>query len=209
MKKIDLDSWNRKEHFRFFNSFDEPYFSFVALVDCAAIHAFAKANQLSFFSLYLHRSLLAANGTEAFRLRIQGQDVVLFDQVHASSTIGRPDNTFGFSFIPFYPDFSRFSEALQAETAAVKESAGLRFREEMMRADVIHYSSIPWIHFTSLSHPRRWDGRDSVPKITFGQTRKEGNRLLMPVGVHAHHALMDGYHVGLFFNFFEELLQSI
>lgn len=206
MKTIDLNNWNRKEHYQFFKTFDEPFFSFVANVDCAALYRLAKATNTSFFARYLHCSLLAANATEAFRLRIVDDTVVLFDHIHASSTIGRADATFGFSFIPFLADFALFSQALRDETEAVNAGSGLRFTSEMARPDVIHYSSIPWIHFTSLSHPRNWDGRDSVPKITFGKLRQHEAQLLMPVGVHAHHGLMDGYHVGLFFDMFQQLI---
>jgi len=34
MKKIDLQSWKRKEHYEFFEQFDEPFFSIVATINC-------------------------------------------------------------------------------------------------------------------------------------------------------------------------------
>ena len=30
---IDLDNWNRKEHFAFFSAFDDPFFGVTTLVD--------------------------------------------------------------------------------------------------------------------------------------------------------------------------------
>lgn len=208
MKKIDLNTWNRREHYAFFKSFDEPYFSFVADVDATHAWKISKATGKSFFSAYLFCSLAAVNATEAFRLRIHDGDVVEYPVIHATSTIGRADGTFGFSFIPWHTDYVLFDAALQAEIAAVKQSTGLRFNDEMMRQDVIHYSSIPWLAFTSLSHPRKFDGSDSVPKVTFGKLHAYGSKQLLPVGVHAHHGLMDGYHVGLFFEAFQQQLSA-
>ena len=66
------------------------------------------------------------------------------------------------------------------------------------RSDMIHYSALPWVAFTSFSHARNWRREDSVPKIVFGKyTERDGHRL-MPVSVEVHHALMDGLHVGRF-----------
>lgn len=60
------------------------------------------------------------------------------------------------------------------------------------------------MHFTSLSHARSFAFPDSVPKISVGKIIPQGDQLLMPVSVHVHHALVDGYHVGQFF----EILQA-
>ena len=74
--------------------------------------------------------------------------------------------------------------------------------------NVIHFSAIPWVDFTSLSHARSFSFRDSMPKISFGKvTEKEGVKS-MPVSIHVHHGLMDGYHVGQFVDKFQELLNA-
>jgi len=208
MKKIDLQSWKRKEHYEFFEQFDEPFFSFTANVDCGDSYNYAKKNGLSFFALYLFESLVAVNQIPEFRLRIVDDEVIEYEAIHASSTIGRTDGTFGFSFISFNGDFAVFLKELKAEISAVAACDGLRFTENMMRADVIHFSAIPWIQFTALSHPRNFKRRDSVPKITFGKVIHENNKALLPVGVHAHHGLMDGIHVGRFLELFEQGLQK-
>ena len=64
------------------------------------------------------------------------------------------------------------------------------------RTDLIHYSTLPWISFTSFSHARNWGKEDSVPKIVFGKATERNGQWLLPVSVEVHHALMDGLHVG-------------
>ena len=46
--------------------------------------------------------------------------------------------------------------------------------------------------------------KSGIPKVAFGKYRDAGGRVLMPVSVEGHHALMDGLHAGRFF----ERLQS-
>jgi chloramphenicol O-acetyltransferase type A len=65
---------------------------------------------------------------------------------------------------------------------------------------------IPWVAFTSFAHARRHGTEDSVPKIVFGKRHERGGRHRMPVSVEVHHALVDGLHVGRFFEGFQERL---
>ena len=68
--KLDIENWGRKDHFRFFSGFEEPFFGVTVRVACTAAHRWAKENGESFFLTYLHRSLAAANQVEPFRYRI-------------------------------------------------------------------------------------------------------------------------------------------
>lgn len=203
---IDLKSWNRKEHFEFFKEFDEPFFGIVSDVDCTQALAWCRQNQVPFFHYYLYQSLRAANQVEEFRLRIEDNEPVCYDKIHASSTISRPDQTFGFSFIPFTDNFRDFSHATLEEISAVAATTGLRLNENTSRNDVIHFSVLPWIKFTSLTHARHFAYRDSVPKITFGRYYEQDGRIRMPVSVNAHHGLMDAWHVAKFLGLLSDYL---
>ena len=67
---------------------------------------------------------------------------------------------------------------------------------------------MPWIKFTSVSHARSFSHADSVPKISFGKMTEVAGKKLMPLSIHVHHALMDGYHVGQHIDLFQELLNQ-
>ena len=202
---VDMKSWPRKEHFEFFSRFEEPFFGITAEVDCTSAYEKAKANSQSFFLCYLHKALLAANFVEAFRYRIIEGQVWLYDQVNASPTINRPDGTFGFGYMNFEEDFKVFATNAAIEMERVRNTKGLE--PALAGENVIHFSSIPWIRFTGLSHARSFSHPDSIPKISFGQMYEISGKRTMPVSVHVHHGLMDGYHVGLFLAHFQMLLQ--
>ncbi len=185
---LDLANWNRREHFHFFSAFDEPFFGLVAQVDCTAAQAAAKQLGVSFFLYYLHHSLQAANAVPEFRYRIDGGQVYCYDRVHASATIGRADHTFGFSFIEQHDALADFVAAAETEIAAVQASSGLRLTATTARPDVIHYSAIPWVRFSGLTHARSFRHPDSAPKISFGQTHQEGAPLKTAASTRRHTA---------------------
>lgn len=201
-KKIDIETWSRKDHFNFFKSFDEPFFGATVIVDCEKAFKYCKANNESFFLYYLYLSLKAANQVAPFKYRIVEDEVFQYDVVNASPTINRSDDTFGFSYMDYRSTWEEFKVDAKTEIEKVQNSTGLV--PAVSGENVIHYSSIPWLNFTSLSHARSFKFKDSCPKISFGKMVD----FKMPVSIHVHHALMDGKSVGEFVDIFQALLNE-
>lgn len=204
--KLDIENWARKEHFNFFLPFDEPFFGISAEVDCTIAYESCKSRNCSFFLYYLYKSLLAANFIEPFRYRILNGEVWVYDQVNASPTINRPDGTFGFAYMNFEQDFVVFKVNAKIEMDRVQHSHGLE--PAIAGENVIHYSSLPWIKFTAVSHARSFAFKDSIPKITFGKMTETNGRKLMPLSIHVHHALMDGWDVGQYLEHYQEIMNQ-
>lgn len=205
-KQLDLKHWARHEHFNFFRKFEEPFFGITLAIDCTKAYATAKEMNVSFFLYYLHKSLVAANHTEPFRYRIEDDRVVVYDVINASPTINRPDGTFGFAYLDYHEAFEVFQAEASKTIGNVRNNTGLF--PAGSAENVIHYSSLPWIDFTSLSHARSFAFNDSVPKISFGKMTQVNDRRKMPVSVHVHHALMDGYHTAAFCELFQQLMNE-
>lgn len=205
-EKIDLRSWERREIFDFFKDFEEPYYGITLDLDCTGAYDYAKGKGISFFLYYLYLTLKAVNLTEAFKYRIEGDDIYLYDVINGSATIDRDDGTFGFSHILYFEDLDLFLEKATEEVIEVRTS------NQLMRSgigeNVIHFSSLPWMKFSHVSHPRRYDRRDSIPKITIGKYIEDGKKRMIPVSVHVNHAVADGLHVGKFFATLQELFSS-
>ena len=206
MKVVNIHEWIRKEYYEFYSTFDEPFYGITTNIDCTKAYTYCKKNNLTFFSYYLHKAVSSLNEIPEFRYRILNDQVVLYDKINASPTIGRENGTFGFSFVELDSDFNQFNLSLQSEISRVKSSEGIGLSEKTNRIDVIHCSSIPWISFTSLSHARNFKINDSVPKISFGKFSITNEVKQMPVSLHAHHAFVDGRHMGHFFDLFQEKL---
>ena len=205
---LDLESWKRRQHFEFFRHYERPWFNICADVDVTRlVSRCGEPDGPSFFLASLWLSLLAANEIEEMRYRLRGDEVVVYPVIDGGTTVLMPDETFAFAYFDFQPTFPPFAEAGARELERVKRGPG-GLDPKTDREDMIHYSVIPWVSFSSFSHARTWKGEHSVPKIVFGKHRREGDRRLLPVSVEVHHALVDGLHVGRFYRRFEELASS-
>ena len=209
MKRIiDYNNWIRKEHYEWFKNFDEPFFGVVSEVDCSIAYANSKKNNIPFFHNYLHKSIKAANLLESFRLRVEEDQIVCYDSIHASATLNNAVGLFAISFINYDEDLIKFSKNVKKEEDRVRKIKGLGVNSDTARKDTIHYSSAPWFKITGLTHARNFKFQDSVPKITFGKFETTGNKKIMNISINGHHGLMDGSHVAEYLKLFQELLNS-
>lgn len=147
---IDLNTWNRKEHFLLFSKYDNPFWSVSAHVDATQVYQKSKERHLSFAAAYHWAATKAANEVDALRMRIENDLPVLYDRIHVSTTIARPDGTFGFSFTKYESDFEKFHKDFIIETKRVQSETGLK--SPYTDVDVIYCTVLKNIRFTSMEH---------------------------------------------------------
>ncbi len=206
-KEVDISAWERKETYEFFRDYEDPFFNITANLDVTGLVTFCKQNGLAFSLGALFLSLQTANEIREFRLRILGEKVVEFDRVEATQTILNDDETFSFCYYPLQEDIFEFDRV--GKIAREKYKALKTFDVETERVDLIYYSAIPWISFTSFKHASRQNNRQTVPRMVFGKMFDDGLTRKIPFSVEVHHALVDGIHVGKFFNSFQARLDSV
>lgn len=205
---LDIVHWPRRAAFEYFRGFDKPYFNVCIRLDVASLmQAVADLKRGGLALAYHFIALRLANQIEAFRYRLEGGRVRVYRVVDGSTTVLRDDGSFGFADLDHHPDFAAF--AVQAAAAiAASRAMRLPFAPKPDDSARIHFTTLPWLHFTSFSHARNWGREDSVPKLAFGRIEVDGERAWMPLSVEVHHALMDGLHVGQFVQGFEAALRE-
>ncbi len=206
-QKLDIETWERKTTYEFFRDYEDPFFNIAANLDVTKLYRFCKENDLAFSLAALFFSLQTANEIREFRLRIIDEGVVEFERVEATQTILNDDETFSFCYFPLKDDIFEFDRA--GKSAREKYKHLRTFDVEADRVDLIYYSAIPWISFTSFKHASRQNNRQTVPRMVFGKFFEDGPCRKMPLSVEVHHALVDGIHVGKFFNLFQTKLDSV
>jgi len=203
---LDIETWPRRDLFEFYRQFDKPYFNVCTRLDMTNLKAALRTRkEISVMLAYHYFALRTANEIEPFRYRLREGKVVVHDVIHGGTTILLPDESFGLAYFEYDPDFSKFYEAASRAVAdALAAGGGLRLEET--DDDRLHFTTIPWISFTSFSHARNWKREESATKIAFGKFTEEDGRTWMPISVEVHHALMDGLHVGRFLAQMQEAL---
>lgn len=202
MRTIDLQTWPRREHFKLYRGFDHPHFGMTANVDLSTFHPFVKQRGLSITIAIVYLISRTANQIPEFRYRIRQGEVVEHEVVHPSTTILADNDLFTFAWFDYREDFPAFAAAADLRIAEMKSRPSLQ--DTPGKDDLIFMTAIPWVSFTSFTHPMNLQPPDSVPRFAWGKFFREGERLLMPLGVQAHHALMDGVHMGRYYSLIQE-----
>lgn len=206
MRYVDLSNWPRRTHFQMFKAFDYPHFNLTAAVDLAVFYPAVKQRESSFSIALVYVLARAANAIPEFRQRIRGEQVVEHEVVHPSFTVLVENDLFSFCSVPYEADFAAFAQGALEQIAHVKEN--LTLEDEPHQDDLLFMTSLPWVSFTGVMHPIHMHPVDSVPRIAWGKFVREGARIHMPLSVQGHHALMDGLHVGRYFEQVQALLNE-
>ena len=209
-RRIDISSWPRREHYEFFKPSPVPFFSITTSVDITALRKALKLRGVSFTIGLLYVLSRAANDVPELRQRIREDWPVEHERVHPGITVLCEGDVFRFCFVPYLDSFDRFArEASEAmETVRQGESLvhGPLLEEGRLRDDLLYCTSLPWFSFSGMFHPLGTDPMDSVPRIAWGRFEETDGRLVMPLNVQAHHALVDGIHLAKFFQKVEDLI---
>ena len=200
----------RRDAFLFYRGFSQPFFSVCVTVDVTALRPALRAAGVGSLTLATHFvALRLAQRLEPWRARLDADGSAwLYDTVHASTTVLRPDGSFGLALLR---NATRFADFCAAGAAALDDARTRAhgFAPQQEDQAVIHCTTLPWLHFSQFSHARQVGGGDSRPKLAFGRIDVGADgRARLPLAVDAHHALLDGRHVAEFVQGFEHAMRA-
>jgi chloramphenicol O-acetyltransferase type A len=204
MRTIDLKTWLRRGQFEMFKDWDYPHFNLCANIDLTTIYPLAKQHDIRLTAAIVYVLARAANTVPEFRLRIHGEEVVEHEVVHPSFTVLAQDDLFSFCLVEYTENFPLFSERVAQRIAYMSEHPTLK--DPPGQDNLLYMTALPWVSFTSFMHPMNLTPIDSVPRFAWGKFFQEGQSLKMPLSVQAHHALMDGIHMGRYYEMVQEYL---
>lgn len=207
MKYITFENEHRKKHFDFFNGMNHPHFNITANVDVTATLNYFKTHSIPTTFALVYLLSKAANDLKEFRWRIRDNKVVEHDKVNPSFSVPTNDaDVFSFCTVPYHPKAKAFISKAEEISEAMKTNPS--FEDEEGRDDYLFMSAIPWVSFTSMQHAMHYHPHDSVPRISWGKFFTQNGKTFMPLAVQVHHALVDGRHVGHYFENVETALQQ-
>src|SRR5260370_5076651 len=154
---------------------------------------------------YHYFALRAANEIETFRYRLKDGKVIVHEVINGGTTVLLPNESFTYAYFNYHEDFEKFSFETGQAIKKVQAEGALK---PTMRDDLIYFTTLPWVSFTSFAHARTRGRGESIPRIAFGKFVAENVRMMLPISVEVHHALMDGLHAGRYLNRLEEVLRE-
>lgn len=207
MKYIDLETYPRRSHYEFFKAMAYPYMGMTANVDVTNILAAVKKYGGSPFLGYLWVAATAANSVPEFRQRIVDDKIVEFDHCDTAHTVALPDGTFCNCATDCRRSFQEFLVYGAAQQEEAKKRHGF-VQPGDDETKLMFVSCVPWVSFTQVIQPTPYPA-DCNPRIVFGKFFKDGEKTMMPLSIQCNHALVDGRHVGEFYQNFERLAAEL
>ncbi len=210
-KLIDLNNFPRRAHLEYFMSMERPHINITANVDVTDLRAFCKREKCSFFLSFLHVAALSAEAVPQLRQRIHRLpkeevsgtgilsdiEVREYAECPTSHTEATGDELYCYCPLTHHMPWEEYI-AKAAELQQLARQSGTLEEDEEIEA-FFFPTCIPWIHYNDIVHPMT-DRYDSNPRISWGKFEEDfRGRLMMPVTLVAHHGLVDGIHIGKFY----------
>ena len=207
MKRIDLDTYPRRDHFNHFCAMAYPYAGVTGDVDVTDLLSLCREKGYSFYLMVLHAVALAADEVPEFRRRIDHGGIVEYDECPTSHIELKPDGTYAYCTLRHHMPLAEY--LAQAESARTAAREGGSIEEEDDVQSMYFISTLPWLHYTQLIQPVAC-GEESNPRITWGKYQaNDKGRMMMPLSVLVHHALVDGIHIAKFYEAFNQQMKLI
>ena len=204
-RTLDLCASPRAAHFAYFSAMANPYVGVTVETDITAFMKTRKHAGLPFFLSFVYCVGRAANAVPEHRQRTLNGSVVEFDACDTSHTVLRDDGAYSYCRLNCTQPFERFLPEAMARNEAAKAQANLDDGEDGV--SLLFLSSLPWLHYSALQQPVPTPA-DSNPRITWGQYATADGRTTLPVTLLANHALVDGVHLGRFYDALRDELHS-
>lgn len=202
MKYIDLETYPRRSHFEFFSAMAYPYVGLTANMDVTRLVQAAKDRGSSPFMACLWAAANAANSVPELRQRIVDGKIAEFDHCDTAHTVALPDRTFCNCRTDCRMGFEEFLVYGRQQQDEAKTHHGFVSTKDD-ETDLIFVSCVPWVAFTQVIQPAPIPA-DCNPRIVFGKFIHDGEKVNMPLAIQCNHALVDGRHIGEFYQAFEE-----
>lgn len=194
---IDMAQYARRRHFDYFRSLPYPYVGVTENMDVSGLVRFCHEKGCSFYLAFLHAAARAADGVPQLRQRIRDGGIVEYDACPTSHTELLPDGTYCYCTLRHDQPLDRYLPYAEETRRLARENASIDEDDDV--ESMYFISALPWLHYTALIQPVA-GGDESNPRITWGKYEPDPQgRLMLPVTLLAHHALVDGIHLANFY----------
>jgi chloramphenicol O-acetyltransferase type A len=183
-------------------------YSITANLNITKLLDMLRSKEVKLYPAFIYMVSRVVNSHIEFRTTFNDKGQLgYWDQMRPCYTIfHKENNTFSAMWTEYSNNFSLFYKNYQFDSEQFGNKKGLWARENVP-ANTFSISSLPWVSFTEFNL-KLSNGEYLLPIITGGKYFSDGKAVFLPVSLQVHHAVCDGYHVGMFLNGLQELADS-
>ena len=208
--KIDFETWERKEHFKYYINLIKTNYNLTAELNISQLIEKVKEKKLKFFPTMLYCIIKAVNQNKEFRMDYDKEgNLGYWDYVVPSYTIFHDDDkTFSDIWSEYDENFEKFYKNIVEDIEKYKDIKGVKTK--LGRGDnFCPISCIPWLSFTGCANDTYSETKTLFPVIAFGKYFKCDEMTMIPISVFVNHAVADGYHTCKLINDIQSIINDI
>lgn len=210
MEKIDRNTWERDEIFRFFSAVSNPFYMVSFTLDVTELKTYTKRNNCSFYYSLIYLCSKALSTVENFMYVIKDGEVYKYEERIPSFTDMKPGKElFHIVSLPVRGSITKF-----CETASRTSREQTCFIDMSKEGDnLAYYSCVPTLRLTALTNERDFSdpnwADDNIPRIAWGKYTDNNGRLELTISMEVNHRFVDGIHIGKFAAELEKLIEEL
>lgn len=207
MKKIiNIDDWSRKNTYKKFCDFDNPYTGITTTLNITNLLQLVENTNNSFYGTMLYFVLMSLDKVDAFKYGY-GKDeknilqICKYDDIAATVTVLNESSELNFTrYIKFnanYEEFIREFCVVKGDAENNVEYYKISNQDNMNKVQV---TCLPWVKFNSFKDATTKSEKSSKPKICWGKYYKINNEYFIDFSLLVNHAFQDGIHIAILIN---------
>lgn len=207
MTIIDKETWPRREHYDFFAPMSDPFYTLTFPVDVTALRAWCRASRQPFYPAMVYAVTKAMEEVDAFHYKDRDGVIVRHDTLVPSFTDLKPGSEL-FHIVTLEAGEDPADFCRQAKEQSAEQTAFIT--DGPWDADqLVYFTCLPWFPVTALKNEKDLNPSDSVPRAAWGRWEEQGDRTSLLVSLELNHRLLDGVHVGKFFDALNEWMKQL
>lgn len=206
---IEQGTWPSAQAFYYYTQMAPTTYTINVSVDVTTARKALKEKGLKFFPAYLYLVTKAVGKQRELRMAKQNDALGYWNCLTpVYPTFHEDDKTISLLWTEYDDDFKVFYSRYTEDAAQHGDSHGILSSKGIPPENAYIVSCVPWFTFNSFSLHNHGIKDHFVPSLEAGGFTESSGIILMPLSVTAHHATTDGYHLKLFFEELQGLMNE-
>lgn len=210
-KKLDLNTYYRKDIFNHFSKDCKCSTSITYRIDVTPLYEFSKRTGTKFYINFLYVLSKALNSREDYRMfyNYKTDELFVYDLINPCHYIFHEDKEiFSAVYSEYNEDYDTFYKNVSEDIIKAKESSVYGIDSEN-HPNWFDASYISWISYDSLNIELPDGYLYFAPIINWGRYSEENGLFKMPLTVRMNHAAADGYLISKVFLTVEDDIKQL
>ncbi|WP_234122527.1 CatA-like O-acetyltransferase [Clostridium hydrogenum] len=207
---IDMNTWARAETYRYFTeTVSTVIYSVNVTMDITILRNALKIKKLKFFPAYLYLITRAMERHQEFLMAIKDNILGYWNyRTPFYPRFHEEDKTITFLWTEYNGDFKIFYKNYTSDINQYGKSHGIMLPKGAPPSNNYIISCVPWFSFNSLSMQLQNAQNYYAPIFESSRFTKTNGIITMPLSITVNHAAIDGYHIKLFLDDLQWLMNN-